>query len=72
LYSFIGGGDGTGPAASLSNISGLLYGTTYGDGANGAAAIFRVSTAGAEKLVYPFRNGPGGANPKSLAFKRST
>jgi uncharacterized repeat protein (TIGR03803 family) len=65
LYSFGVGGDGTGPAASLTNIGGVLYGTTYGGGAHGPGAVFRVSTAGAEKLVYSFRNGTDGANPKS-------
>jgi uncharacterized repeat protein (TIGR03803 family) len=65
LYSFTGGGDGTGPAASLTNLRGLLYGTTYSGGANGLGAVFRVSTAGAEKLVYSFRNGADGASPKS-------
>ena len=62
LYSFRDGGDGAGPAASLTNLRGLLYGTTYSGGANGLGAVFRVSTAGAEKLVYSFRNGADGAS----------
>jgi uncharacterized repeat protein (TIGR03803 family) len=65
LYSFTGGGDGTGPAASLTDMRGVLYGTTYGGGADSSGAVFRVSRAGAEKLVYSFRNGADGASPKS-------
>jgi uncharacterized repeat protein (TIGR03803 family) len=65
LYSFGAGGDGNGPEASLTNIRGVLYGTTYGGGANSSGAVFRVSTAGAEKLVYSFRNGADGSSPRS-------
>jgi uncharacterized repeat protein (TIGR03803 family) len=65
LYSFTGGGDGTGPAARLTDLRGVLYGTTYGGGVHSSGAVFRVSTAGAEKLVYSFQNGTDGAGPKS-------
>lgn len=61
----MGGGDGTGPAASLTDIGGLLYGTTYGGGAHSSGSVFRVSTAGAESLVYSFQNGADGTSPKS-------
>ncbi len=35
LYSFAGGSDGEFPEASLINVNGTLYGTTYSGGANG-------------------------------------
>jgi len=60
-YSFTSGGDGTGPEASLMNVAGTLFGTTYGGGAHSAGTLFQVSTAGSEKLVYSFKGGSDGA-----------
>ncbi len=65
LYSFTGEGDGTGPAASLLDVGGKLYGTSFGGGAHSAGTVFRISTAGAENLTYSFANGIDGANPQS-------
>lgn len=66
LYSFATGGDGTGPAANMVDMHGSLYGTTTGGGAKSSGTVFKVSTAGSEKLVYSFTNSPGdGATPKA-------
>jgi uncharacterized repeat protein (TIGR03803 family) len=59
LYSFQGGNDGANPSASLLAVKGLLYGTTeYGgipsSGGCNAGTVFRISTLGAEKILYRF------------------
>jgi uncharacterized repeat protein (TIGR03803 family) len=59
LYSFQGGNDGANPSASLLDVKGLLYSTTeYGgipsSGGCNAGTVFRISTLGAEKVVYRF------------------
>ena len=60
LYSFGGGsGDGAGPEASLIDVNGTLYGTTFYGGAHGyatypAGTVFSVTTSGAEKMLYSF------------------
>jgi uncharacterized repeat protein (TIGR03803 family) len=56
LYSFAGGlGDGENPDDSLIQGSdGNLYGNTYGGGANSDGTVFRLTTAGAETLLYSF------------------
>ena len=59
LYSFLGGNDGANPSASLLAVKGLLYGTTeYGGfpsyGGCNAGTVFRISSLGAEKILYRF------------------
>src|SRR3984957_16700347 len=59
LYSFLGGNDGANPSASLLAVKGLLYGTTeYGGfpsyGGCNAGTVFRISSLGAEKVIYRF------------------
>jgi uncharacterized repeat protein (TIGR03803 family) len=63
LYSFQGdtgsANDGANPSASLLAVKGVLYGTTeYGgipsDGGCNAGTVFRISTVGAEKILYRF------------------
>ena len=56
VYSFQNNGtDGTIPQASLINVGGTLYGTTWGGGANGGGTVFKVKpTTGAETVVYSF------------------
>ena len=59
LYSFKGWGKyGRLPLAGLTNVSGILYGTTVYGGQCGT--IFMVTTAGAEKVIHRF-GGKGGA-----------
>jgi uncharacterized repeat protein (TIGR03803 family) len=66
LYSFKGGSDGEAPVGTLIDVGGFLYGTTYdggGYGYTGYGTVFRVSTAGKEKVLYafkgPYDNGDG-------------
>lgn len=55
--------DGTQPQASLTNMSGTLYGTTYAGGKKGKGTVFSVTTLGAEKVLYNFTGGADGGNP---------
>jgi uncharacterized repeat protein (TIGR03803 family) len=64
LHSFHGNKDGANPRASLLAVKGVLYGTTeYGGGAIDVGTIFRISTTGAESIVYSFGPIPDGQNP---------
>jgi len=65
VYSFRGGSsDGLTPVASLLNVNGTLYGTTFYGGAHLYGTIFSVTTGGAEMVVYSFGAGSSdGENP---------
>jgi uncharacterized repeat protein (TIGR03803 family) len=74
LHRFKGGSDGGnslfGIGGSLINLNGTLYGTTAfgGDGEcqnfiPGCGTVFRISTSGAEKVLYSFKGGSDGAEP---------
>ncbi|HEV3091557.1 MAG TPA: choice-of-anchor tandem repeat GloVer-containing protein [Candidatus Cybelea sp.] len=73
LYSFAGAPkDGSTPLGGLTNVNGVLYGTTNQGGASskckpygltGCGAIFSVTTSGKEKMVYSFKDGQDGADP---------
>lgn len=59
VYSFRGGAaDGANPLAGLTNVGGILYGTTSKGGKTGGytngGTIFSVSTSGEEKVRYLF------------------
>lgn len=43
LYSFKGGNDGATPDASLINVGGTLYGTTFNGGTHGKGTVFKVT-----------------------------
>lgn len=76
LYSFgavSGSFDGVFPSAGLTDVGGVLYGTTEGGGAagpSGGGTVFMVTTSGAESVVHSFmqntRDGfdPGGGLTK--------
>ena len=65
LYNFdCTKGDGSGPAATLINVRGTLYGTTQGGGKYGNGTVFSITPAGAYKLVYSFKGGRDGAVPQ--------
>ena len=67
VYSFKGASarDGEGPPAGLIYLGGKLYGTTFLGGDYGDGAVFSVTPAGVEKVVYSFKGEAGrdGASP---------
>jgi uncharacterized repeat protein (TIGR03803 family) len=55
LYSFLGGDDGSYPAASLvQGTDSKLYGTAYEGGTNGLGSVFSVTTNGAFAPLFSF------------------
>jgi uncharacterized repeat protein (TIGR03803 family) len=64
LWSFGSGNDGTAPYATLiQGADGNFYGTTANGGTVNAGAIFKLTPAGTETVVYSFTAGSDGANP---------
>jgi uncharacterized repeat protein (TIGR03803 family) len=67
LYSFRYPSDGENPTASLIDVNGTLYGTTYQGGKDGNSSwdgtVFSVTTSGAEHVLHDFGNFPDGAAP---------
>lgn len=57
--------DGAHPYAGLTDVNGVLFGTTYQGGTNGAGTVFKVSTAGSEHVIYSFKAGADGQYPLS-------
>lgn len=57
--------DGSAPASDLIDVSGTLYGTTVGGGANGDGTVYALSKSGAEKVIYSFKGGKDGQSPRS-------
>jgi len=60
LYDFKGApSDGSAPEAGLLNVGGVLFGTTSegGGGGSGYGTVFRITTSGAENVVYNFAGG---------------
>ena len=63
LHSFSSGTDGAYPDASLIELKGKLYGTTYA-GAHHFGTVFRITLGGKEKVLHHFGTyGGGGINP---------
>jgi uncharacterized repeat protein (TIGR03803 family) len=76
LHSFNGGrADGSQPFAGLIEVNGTLYGTTSGGGKYKCRAkiyqldycgtVFSITTGGAVKVLYSFKGGSDGANPRA-------
>ena len=65
LYSFKGGTvDGDHPDGSLTAVDGVLYGTLNGDNlSSGAGSVYRITTSGAETVLYKFQAGDDGWRP---------
>jgi uncharacterized repeat protein (TIGR03803 family) len=66
VYAFRGGKDGAGPQAGLVSVKGSLYGTTGGQGTDGANAgtAFAINTkTGKEAVIYSFQGDPDAAMP---------
>lgn len=60
LYSFRGTPDGAEPEASLIDVDGVLYGTTYSGGVLNEGTIFSVNqVTGAENVVVSLKNARG-------------
>ncbi len=70
-YFQSGSGDGASPQATLTNVGGVLYGTTTYGGAgscySGCGAVFSIDPAtGTETVIYAFQgNGADGAYPEA-------
>ena len=64
LHSFAGyPTDGTAPFGVLGDAAGNLYGTTFNGGANDAGVVYKLSSGGAETILYSFSGGADGENP---------
>ena len=64
LHSFGSGSDGAGPLASLIDVNGTLYGTTYSGGKYSWGTVFRITTTGKEHVLHSFDSTPfDGLNP---------
>jgi uncharacterized repeat protein (TIGR03803 family) len=56
-------GDGANPTAGLAfDNKGSLYGTTYYGGANNLGTVFKITSAGTEKVLYSFGSQTGDGN----------
>jgi len=67
LHSFGSSGDGANPSAGLIDVGGILYGTTEKGGTGsctgGCGTVFKITTKGAEAVLYSFKGDSDGANP---------
>jgi uncharacterized repeat protein (TIGR03803 family) len=74
LYSFAGYPyDGADPAASLINVNGTLYGTTYAGSANNDGTVFSITPSGTETVLHSFAGSPyDGAHPAGLINVKGT
>jgi uncharacterized repeat protein (TIGR03803 family) len=60
--------DGRRPEASLINVSGTLYGTTYGGGGRKRGVVFSLTTGGVEQVLHRFdgnHQGSRGGHPRA-------
>jgi uncharacterized repeat protein (TIGR03803 family) len=77
LYRF-SGPDGAYPDATLLNVNGTLYGTTFAGGTNtcnqlGCGTTFSITRSGHETVLYSFKGGQDGENPLSgLSYVNGT
>jgi uncharacterized repeat protein (TIGR03803 family) len=53
------------PVASLLNVDGSLYGTTYQGGQHDMGTVFRITRSGKFQVVYSFAGGSDGAYPEA-------
>ncbi|MGA8533713.1 MAG: choice-of-anchor tandem repeat GloVer-containing protein [Candidatus Tumulicola sp.] len=64
LYTFKGGvSDGAHPTAALTNVDGVLFGTTGSGGPQGYGTVFKITTAGKETVLHFFAGEYDGAQP---------
>ena len=62
IFSF-NGSNGKEPAATLIDVNGTLYGTTYAGGANNDGTVFELEASGSQTLLHSFKGGRDGALP---------
>lgn len=65
LYNFGAAPDGNGPSGELIDVSGRLYGTTYGGGKHNYGTVFSITTSGTETVLHSFGNGSDGQYPSA-------
>lgn len=66
VYSFNGGmSDGGEPRASLLNVNGTIYGTTYYGGEYGGGTVFSITSSGGETVIHNFGAARDGGEPKA-------
>ena len=71
IYTFKGPPDGANPVASLTTISGALYGTTESGGSHchkyglGCGTVFKITPKGSETVLYSFKGGADGSSPQA-------
>ncbi|HLY00991.1 MAG TPA: choice-of-anchor tandem repeat GloVer-containing protein [Candidatus Cybelea sp.] len=65
VHRFHGSPDGGDPAASLIDVGGTLYGTTFAGGTNGEGTVFIITLSGTERVLYSFGKNPDGNGPGS-------
>jgi uncharacterized repeat protein (TIGR03803 family) len=64
LHGFGGGSDGDSPQAGVTNLNGILYGTTnVGGSTSRYGTVYSITTSGAEKVLHAFTGGSDGNNP---------
>ncbi|HTK79302.1 MAG TPA: choice-of-anchor tandem repeat GloVer-containing protein [Rhizomicrobium sp.] len=59
LHGFAGGADGSTPiGGAVIGKDGSLYGATYTGGASNVGTVYRITSTGAESVLYSFVNNP--------------
>jgi uncharacterized repeat protein (TIGR03803 family) len=65
LHRFIGGSDGSSPGSGLTDVGGVIYGTTGADGGC-CGTVFKTTTSGAESPIYSFKGPPDAGAPNGV------
>jgi uncharacterized repeat protein (TIGR03803 family) len=67
VYSFGAAPDGNSPQASLIDVGGTLYGTTYfgGTDSSSCGTIFSITPDGTEKVLHSVGSGSDGSTPQA-------
>ena len=67
VYSFSGKSDGYAPLAALTELGGMLYGTTVGGGVNSYGTVFAFDPASKGfRTLYAFAGGSDGLSPTAV------